>query len=140
MPPFGLGDETAKLHAVMVRLPVFLSSTVGLAPETRRPANGGSEATSAAVMANAIRRLIAVMPTRDSRIAPYSFLCILCVASISSVDAAGYLQRGRVGPEAADGGFPHLVRRRLEDQIAIDIAHQPRRRFELRFELAGTPA
>src|SRR2546422_10656937 len=70
MPPFGLGDETAKLHAVMVRLPVFLSSTVGLAPETRRPANGGSEATSAAVMANAIRKLIAVMLTCDSRIAP----------------------------------------------------------------------
>src|SRR5207249_10536420 len=51
-----------------------------------------------------------------------------------------HLQRRRIGAEPANGGFPHAIGRRVENQIVIDIAHQPRRRLELRLELAGSPS
>ena len=42
------------------------------------------------------------------------------------VDAAGHRQRRRIGAETPNRGFPHLLRRRVEDQLAIDFADQPR--------------
>ena len=54
-----------------------------------------------------------------------------------SVHAARHLERGRIRAETPDRRLPHPVGRRVEDQLAIDVAHQPRRRFELGFELPG---
>ena len=62
------------------------------------------------------------------------------VSSPRSVHAARHLQRRRIRAEPADRRFPHAVGGRVEDQIAIDVADQPRRGLELRFELPGPPA
>src|SRR5262245_8854980 len=49
MPPFGFGEDTAKLQAVAALAPGFLSSTAGGLPGIRRADSGASAAASTAV-------------------------------------------------------------------------------------------
>ena len=58
----------------------------------------------------------------------------------SSVHAVAHRQRRRIGAEAADRRFPHRIGRGIEDDVEIDVAHQPRRMGELVVELTGPPA
>src|SRR5688572_6964279 len=56
------------------------------------------------------------------------------------VDTVTRLQRGGIGAEATDGGFPHHRCIDVEDQIELNIANQPCGLRELFVELSRTPA
>src|SRR5438067_5766823 len=55
------------------------------------------------------------------------------------MNTARHLQARRIGAQPTNSCFPHSLRRRAEYQFAVDVAHEPRRRFELGLELPGTP-
>src|SRR5262249_60306697 len=55
------------------------------------------------------------------------------------VHAARHLQRCRIGAKSTNRRLPQFFGWRVEDEIAVDVAHEPRRGFELRFELARAP-
>ena len=57
-----------------------------------------------------------------------------------SMNAVAHLQRGRVGAEPADRGFPHQAGIGVEDDIERHIGHEPGRLLELLIELAGAPS
>src|SRR5262245_3162277 len=57
-----------------------------------------------------------------------------------SVHSPRYVKRAWIRAEEANRALPHLVRWCVEEQIAIDVAQQPRGLLELGFELTGTPS
>jgi hypothetical protein len=47
------------------------------------------------------------------------------------VHAARHRQRCGIGAKSPDRRFPQAIGWRAENQVAIDVAHQPRRFFQL---------
>ena len=75
-------------------------------------------------------------PIPGPRLQPQASSPCQCQCQCTPRDIAG-----RPGPRrAADGSLPHLLRGRREEQVAIDVTHQPRGFLELGLELSRTPA
>src|SRR6516225_3522791 len=58
----------------------------------------------------------------------------------TSVDSTPKLQTSRVRAEGANRRLPHLFRRRVEDDLEIDLGGEPRGRRDFFVQLSGAPA
>src|SRR5262245_12541591 len=56
-----------------------------------------------------------------------SFLAFAKLRAAVSMHATRRLQRRRVGTQTTNGGLPHAIGWRREDQFAVDVANQPGR-------------
>src|SRR5687767_4282732 len=61
-------------------------------------------------------------------------------ARAALMNAVTGVERGGIGAEAADGGFPHDGGLYIEDQIELDVGDQPRGLRKLFIQLARPPA
>src|SRR4051812_9321831 len=75
--------------------------------------------------------------TRPARTSLPNALGSIIVSAL--VNAARHGQGRRIGAKSPDRGFPQPVGGRVEDQTAIDVAHQPRGSAKLGLELARSP-
>src|SRR3954451_20282178 len=64
---------------------------------------------------------------------------MLCKRQAALMHAVTHRQRRGISAEPTDCRFPHRARADIEDEVELDIAHQPRGLRELLVELSRSP-